>query len=133
MKKKKFVSIVLSMVLIFALSACGKDKQDSTNQGTNGTKATTSTETTDASSADLNLIKDGTLSVGVEIGYPPFEDFAEDGVTPIGYDIDFASALSEKMGLEVPNEVKTLEKKGVLAPRLLLGTIWEQVAIFLFL
>jgi polar amino acid transport system substrate-binding protein len=47
------------------------------------------------------LMQDGTLSIGVEIGYPPFEDFAEDGTTPIGYDIDFANALGEKLGLEI--------------------------------
>ncbi|WP_455714478.1 transporter substrate-binding domain-containing protein [Anaerosporobacter sp.] len=106
MKMKRFLSIVLSLVLVFALSACGKDNQDSKNQETEtATSTDTSTDTTDTtpdtSSADYTLIKDGTLSVGVEIGYPPFEDFAEDGVTPIGYDIDFANALAEKMGVEV--------------------------------
>jgi polar amino acid transport system substrate-binding protein len=43
----------------------------------------------------------GALTIGVEIGYPPFEDFAEDGTTPVGYDIDFAKALGEKLGLEI--------------------------------
>ena len=42
------------------------------------------------------LMQDGVLNVGMEIGYPPFEEFAEDGVTPIGYDVDFALALGEK-------------------------------------
>lgn len=37
-----------------------------------------------------------------------------------------------KMGLEVQNDVRTLEKKGVLAPRLKLGTIWEQVSSSFF-
>lgn len=36
------------------------------------------------------------------------------------------------MELEVPKEVKTLEKEGVLAPRLMLGTIWEQVSSSFF-
>lgn len=102
MKMKKFTSIVLSLALVFALSACGKDKKESTNQNTNDTA--TSTSSTDVASTDATsgtLIKDGTLSVGVEIGYPPFEDFAEDGSTPIGYDIDFANAIAEKMGMEV--------------------------------
>ncbi len=49
----------------------------------------------------LNLMKSGTLTIGVEIGYPPFEDFANDGVTPVGYDIDFAKALGEKLGVDV--------------------------------
>ena len=46
-------------------------------------------------------VEDGVLTVGMEIGYPPFEDFAEDGTTPIGYDVDFAKALGEKLGVTV--------------------------------
>ena len=38
-----------------------------------------------AAASDLNLMKAGALTIGVEIGYPPFEDFANDGVTPVGY------------------------------------------------
>lgn len=49
----------------------------------------------------VTLLQDGVLNVGMEIGYPPFEDFAEDGVTPIGYDVDFALALGEKLGLTI--------------------------------
>lgn len=49
----------------------------------------------------VKLIQDGVLNIGVEIGYPPFEDFAEDGTTPVGYDIDFAKALGEKLGLSI--------------------------------
>ncbi|MCR5596653.1 MAG: transporter substrate-binding domain-containing protein, partial [Lachnospiraceae bacterium] len=39
--------------------------------------------------------------VGCEVGYPPFEDFADDGTTPIGYDIDIITAVADKLGLEV--------------------------------
>ena len=46
-------------------------------------------------------LKNGVLMVGVEIGYPPMEYFAEDGVTPIGFDISMAKALADKLGLEV--------------------------------
>ena len=42
----------------------------------------------------VKLMQDGVLTVGMKVGYPPFEDFAEDGTTPIGYDVDFAKALS---------------------------------------
>jgi ABC-type amino acid transport substrate-binding protein len=52
------------------------------------------------------LLHEGVLSVGSEIGYPPFEVFAEDGVTPIGYDVDLVMAIAEKLGLEV-NYVNT--------------------------
>jgi polar amino acid transport system substrate-binding protein len=46
-------------------------------------------------------MQDGVLSVGMEIGYPPYEIFAEDGTTPIGYDVDLAKAIGEKLGVTV--------------------------------
>ncbi|GBU28154.1 hypothetical protein R84B8_01712 [Treponema sp. R8-4-B8] len=46
-------------------------------------------------------IKKGVLMVGMEIGYPPMEYMADDGVTPIGFDVSFSKALAQKMGLEV--------------------------------
>jgi len=49
---------------------------------------------------DLTL-KKGVLMVGMEIGYPPMEYFAEDGKTPIGFDVEMAKALADKMGLKV--------------------------------
>ena len=35
----------------------------------------------------VTLMQEGVLNIGMEIGYPPFEEFAEDGVTPIGFDV----------------------------------------------
>ena len=82
MKKKTILIIVIAVVVVaaavWAILAFTGDKG-----GTGMTK------------------EDGVLTIGMEIGYPPFEEFADDGVTPIGYDVDFASALGEKMGLEV--------------------------------
>jgi polar amino acid transport system substrate-binding protein len=46
-------------------------------------------------------IKPGVLMVGMEIGYPPMEYFGPDGKTPIGFDVDMAKAIAEKMGLKV--------------------------------
>jgi polar amino acid transport system substrate-binding protein len=46
-------------------------------------------------------IKAGTLTVGMEIGYPPMEYFDTDGKTPIGFDVDLAKGLAAKMGLQV--------------------------------
>ncbi len=78
--KKRMVLVLFCIVALFSVYAAGSQE-------------------TEASS--LDLMKNGALTIGVEIGYPPFEDFANDGVTPIGYDIDFANALGEKLGLEV--------------------------------
>ena len=45
-------------------------------------------------------MKSGTLSIGMEIGYPPMEYLAADGRTPIGFDVEFGKALAAKMGLK---------------------------------
>jgi polar amino acid transport system substrate-binding protein len=46
-------------------------------------------------------IKPGVLMVGMEIGYPPMEYLAADGKTPIGFDVDMAKAIAEKLNLRV--------------------------------
>jgi polar amino acid transport system substrate-binding protein len=104
---KKFLSLILVSILVLSLAACGKKSEEATPTQTpeadTGSAATQAPEDT-AKAIDMSgvkLMNDGTLTIGVEIGYPPFEDFAEDGTTPTGYDIDFAKALGEKLGVEV--------------------------------
>ncbi|MHB9293962.1 amino acid transport system substrate-binding protein [Hollandina sp. SP2] len=46
-------------------------------------------------------LEPGVLTVGMEIGYPPMEYFDIDGQTPIGFDVQLANALAEKLGLKV--------------------------------
>jgi polar amino acid transport system substrate-binding protein len=46
-------------------------------------------------------VKKGVLMVGMEIGYPPMEYLAGDGKTPIGFDVDMAKAIAEKLDLKV--------------------------------
>jgi len=41
------------------------------------------------------------LQVGCEIGYPPFELFADDGVTPTGLDIELGYEIGDILGVEV--------------------------------
>ena len=45
-------------------------------------------------------IKNGVLSIGMEIGYPPMEYYDTDGKTPIGFDVSMGKAIAEKMGLK---------------------------------
>jgi polar amino acid transport system substrate-binding protein len=58
-------------------------------------------------------IKEGVLTIGVEIGYPPMEYYDTDGKTLIGFDIDLTKALAEKLGLRV--EYIDTEWEGILA------------------
>ncbi len=113
--KKKFLAFTLAAAMVISFAGCGTKAA----QETSGEPTPTATQAPEAAPADdeaepteaaqttgidlsgVKLMDDGTLTIGVEIGYPPFEDFAEDGTTPVGYDIDFANALGEKLGLKV--------------------------------
>jgi len=46
-------------------------------------------------------IKNGILLVGMDIDYPPMEYLADNGITPIGFDVSLGKALAEKLNLEV--------------------------------
>lgn len=49
----------------------------------------------------LKTIKDGTLKVGMEVGYPPMEYLDKDGITYIGFDVELAGKLAEVLGLKL--------------------------------
>lgn len=51
--------------------------------------------------AKLKTIKAGVLTVGMEVGYPPMEYLADDGLTYIGFDVELAGKLAEKLGLKL--------------------------------
>lgn len=96
---KKIISMLLaSAMLCMCFVSCG-DKVDESSSTPEVSKTDASTsEPIDVS--NVKLIKDGTLTVGMEIGYPPFENKAEDGSAE-GYDVDLTYAIAEKLGLEV--------------------------------
>ncbi|GHT75139.1 basic amino acid ABC transporter substrate-binding protein [Spirochaetia bacterium] len=48
-----------------------------------------------------STITKGVFAVGMEIGYPPMEYYDIDGVTPIGFDVQLAKAVADKLGLTV--------------------------------
>ena len=64
-----------------------------------GVRTVTEEPTLDLSK--LSTLTDGTLTVGMEIGYPPMEYMDESGLNPMGFDVDLSYALGELLGLEV--------------------------------
>lgn len=77
MKKMKFTALVLSLVLVMGvLAGCADQGEQVSESG--------------------KVI----LKVGTEPTYPPFE-FTNDANEIIGFDIDLANALAEKMDMEV--------------------------------
>jgi polar amino acid transport system substrate-binding protein len=72
----------------FALAACGDDDDEGTDAGT---------ETT-AGGEDLGLITEGTLTVGTDTPFEPFEIGQPPNIS--GYDIEVMDAIAENLGLE---------------------------------
>jgi len=80
--------VALGAVLALLLTACG-DPEAGQPGG----------EETEDTAADLGLVEDGTLRVGSDINFAPFE-FIEDGEEK-GFDVDLMNAIAERLGLEV--------------------------------
>lgn len=83
---KKLFAIVLSVVMVFGLVACGSS----------------STETTEAAAAsDLQYVKDkGTIVIGIT-DFEPMDYKAEGSNDWIGFDADLAKAYAESIGVKV--------------------------------
>lgn len=93
MRKKMTPRLVLLFaILATALIAIGCGGDDDDDDG--GTADATTTE----EMVDLGLIEDGTLIVGSDIPFPPFEQ--GDPPDYDGFDIDLINAVAEKLGLQ---------------------------------
>ena len=81
---KKFLALILSMMMILSLAACASDK-------TSGEEET---------QTDMEYVKEkGTLVVGIT-EFAPMDYKDEDGEW-IGFDADMARAFAESLGVEV--------------------------------
>ena len=106
---RKLAVFALSAAMIVSLGACGtSEKSDSTASGDSESSSNTtgydvSGVTKDDDIAAMlpeSVTKDGKLTVGMDTSYAPAEFLAEDGKTPIGFDVDIAKVLANMFGLE---------------------------------
>ena len=108
--RKLPAALLLTATASMALAACSDPSTSSTSQSGEGATSTTAVESFDTSSietvdeiADLvpNAVKErNVLRNGASTDYAPGEFRAEDGQTPVGYDVDIVKALAKVMGLE---------------------------------
>jgi len=47
------------------------------------------------------MVNNGVFTVGININYPPMEYYADDGITPVGFDVDLAMAIAQDLGLKI--------------------------------
>lgn len=74
---KKITAVVLSALMLVAVTGCSKK----------------------AEKGEFT-VEQGKLKIGMEIGYPPMEMYAEDGKTPAGFDVELGKELAKRLGLE---------------------------------
>ena len=115
LKIKSVVALALSAAMLFSTAACGTSEASNSGDSSDSSNTTTgydvSTIKKDDELAKLvpsgDLVKDGELSAGMELSYAPAEFYAEDGKTPVGYDIDMTKAIAKTLGLK-PNIVSSM-------------------------
>ena len=115
LKIKSVVALALSAAMLFSTAACGTSDASKSGDSSDSSNTTTgydvSTIKKDDELAKLvpsgDLVKDGELSAGMELSYAPAEFYAEDGKTPVGYDIDMTKAIAKTLGLK-PNIVSSM-------------------------
>lgn len=101
---KKLLALVLSVVLIAAMAGCQGNKKVDAGQSTDTSKELTSVE---------KIKQAGKIVVGTESTFPPYESIdPKDGKTVIGFDMDIAQAVADKLGVKL--EIKDMEFKGLL-------------------
>lgn len=97
---KKIVSLLLALSMCFALlTACG-------STASNGSTADKSASgSSDSASSEVTTIESGKLIMATNAQFPPYEMVADgegvDGTGFEGIDVEIASAIAEKLGLEL--------------------------------
>lgn len=106
------VAVVALAASAFALSGCSQSA------------VTTSTTTsTTAAASSYKLVNAGTLTVGSDTAFPPFETM--NGTTAEGFDVDLVTAIAKDMGLKT---VFSSVKFDTLIPQLVAGGKFDMIA-----
>lgn len=141
---RRILAMLMALVMVFALAACGSENTEATPTpaATDGATEPSAAATDGTGGAGIDVssidgISDGVLTVGMECAYAPYNWTQVDdanGAVPIanqpgsyanGYDIMIAKAICEAYGLEL--EVMALDWGG-LAPAIDAGTIDVAIA-----
>jgi polar amino acid transport system substrate-binding protein len=105
---KKIVALLLTLTLgISVFVGCSSNKSENNGNTNNGTSSSEET-----AGDSLTRIQDaGKIIIGVDDSYPPME-YRDDDNNLIGFDVDLAAALGEKLGVEM--EFQTTAWDGIL-------------------
>jgi polar amino acid transport system substrate-binding protein len=108
MLKRRLVLPLLA-ILALPLTACGSEESDTASTGS-APSADGVCSKTDASGDLLAEICDkGTLTVSTAADYPPQSALTADGTTYEGFDIDVATEIANRLGVEIAWQVPSWE------------------------
>ena len=114
---KKLLALGLSLTMALSLAACGGNSGSSASGSSSNTDASTSQADASASTGDgsaaagdygdfaSSLVEEGKLITSTNAQFPPYEMLADgegfNGTGFEGIDIEIASAIADKLGLEL--------------------------------
>ena len=102
---KKITALLLALCMVFALAACGTPAADPTDApatdaaDTDAPEVTEAPEETPAAEGGLTIVE-GKLTMSTNAQFPPYEMTTDDGGFE-GIDVEIATAIAEKLGLEL--------------------------------
>ena len=105
--KKKVVSVMLCAAMTAAvLAGCGSSSaetvSDDTSAAAEETEDAAAEETAETAEADTEESAGGTLVMGTNAEFPPYEYY--EGQEVVGIDAEMAAAVAEKLGMELKIE-----------------------------
>lgn len=95
---KKFLSIALASSMLFAMAGCGGTAAETTE--TTAEPTTEAAEEGSVATAEMPELSQDTIVVGLDDEFPPM-GFRDENNEIVGFDIDLAKAVGEKLGVEV--------------------------------
>ena len=96
---KKLFALLLTLAMVLSLAACGGNDAPAEEETTDDAVLEESTEGTEAA---LPTAVEGVLTMATNAAFPPYE-YIEGGAI-VGIDADIATAIAEKLGLEIQIE-----------------------------
>lgn len=103
---KKILALMLALCMVFALAACGEAASDPSEAPESEAPASeapaSEAPASEAPAADgeFTTIVEGKLTMSTNAQFPPYEMTTDDGGFE-GIDVEIASAIAEKLGLEL--------------------------------
>ena len=106
---KKILALMLALCMVFALAACGEPASEPSDapvsEAPEASEAPASeapeTETPTDAEGGLTIVE-GKLTMSTNAQFPPYEMTTDDGGFE-GIDVEIATAIAEKLGLELDN------------------------------